>query len=154
MTKHVVNLALLTVSLLGLHCCQSGIKKVNEAEIAPATESSKNSKRVGMVTGLNPERAAYYKELHADAWDGVLEAIERYNIRNFSIYLKEIDDKMYLFSYYEYIGDDYEADMTRIAADATTQRWWRETDPCQLPLPEAAASGEIWTPMEEVFHTD
>jgi len=111
-------------------------------------------KRIGMLTGLDPEKAAYYKELHTNAWEGVLAAIERYNIRNFSIYLKEIEDKQYLFSYYEYIGDDYDADMRRIAADTTTQRWWRETDPCQIPLPEAAAKGEIWTPMEEVFHTD
>jgi L-rhamnose mutarotase len=42
--------------------------------------------------------------------------------------------------------------MKKIAADSTTQRWWRETDPCQLPLPEAAVAGKIWTPMEEVFH--
>lgn len=117
-------------------------------------QSTKEPKRVGMVTGLNPEKAAYYKELHAATWEGVLAAIEQYNIRNFSIYLKEIDGKLYLFSYYEYIGDDYEADMKRIAADPTTQRWWAETDPCQLPLSEAAAKGEIWTPMEEVFHTD
>lgn len=135
------NLAFVIGSLLWLLSCQPGV-------------NNKKSKRVGMVTGLDPEKAAYYKALHADAWDGVLAAIGQYNIRNFSIYLKEIDDKLYLFSYYEYVGDDYEADMKRIAADTTTQRWWRETDPCQLPLPEAAAKGEIWTPMEEVFHTD
>ncbi|MFB2121542.1 L-rhamnose mutarotase [Parapedobacter sp. 2B3] len=110
--------------------------------------------RVGMVTGLSPEKAEYYKELHADTWEGVLAAIRQYNIRNYSIYLQEIEGKLYLFSYYEYIGDDYDADMKRIAADTTTQRWWQETDPCQLPLPEALAKGEVWTPMEEVFHTD
>lgn len=154
MTNHLRNLVFLTGTLFYLLSCQPGIKNAGEAVVAGATESAKVPKRVGMVTGLNPEKAAYYKELHADAWDGVLEAIEQYNIRNFSIYLNEIDDKIYLFSYYEYVGDNYEADMKRIAADTTTQRWWRETDPCQLPLPEAAASGEIWTPMEEVFHTD
>lgn len=25
-----------------------------------------------------------------------------------------------------------------MAADSTTQRWWKETDPCQQPLPDAA----------------
>ena len=44
--------------------------------------------------------------------------------------------------------------MKQIAADSTTQRWWRETDPCQQPLPEAAAEGKIWTSMEEVFHAE
>ena len=107
-----------------------------------------------MVTGIKPEKIAYYKELHANAWKGVLKKIEECNIRNFSIYLKKIDDKYYLFSYYDYVGDNYEQDMKKIAADTITQRWWRETDPCQLPLPEAAAAGKIWTPMEEVFHAE
>jgi len=137
-----------------LLACQPGQQVAHEASSGDGVAPAKEPKRVGMVTGLKPEKAAYYKELHADTWADVLDAIETYNIRNFSIYLKEIDGKLYLFSYYEYIGDDYEADMKRIAADTTTQRWWRETDPCQLPLPGAAANGEIWTPMEEVFHTD
>lgn len=111
-------------------------------------------KRVGMVTGLRPEKIAYYKALHAKAWPGVLKAIKENNIRNFSIYLKKIDDKYFLFSYYDYVGNDYEADMKKIAADTVTQRWWRETAPCQLPLPKAAAKNETWSEMEEVFHTN
>lgn len=138
--------------LLGLLACSPNQQSASESTFGVEATSSKAPKRVGMVTGLDPEKAAYYKELHADTWEGVLAAIKEYNIRNFSIYLKEIEGKLYLFSYYEYVGDDYEADMKRIAADSTTQRWWRETDPCQLPLPEAAAKGEIWMPMEEVFH--
>lgn len=74
------------------------------------------------------------------------------NIRNFSIYLREIDGKLYLFSYLEYTGRDFEADMRKMAADPETQRWWKETDPCQLPLPDAAAKGKIWSPAEEVYH--
>ena len=37
--------------------------------------------------------------------------------------------------------------------DAETQRWWKETDPCQMRIP-AAGEGEWWTAMEEVFHHD
>lgn len=110
--------------------------------------------RFGSVTGLNPEKVTYYKQLHAETWPGVLRMIEACNIRNYSIYLHEIEGKPYLFSYYEYVGDNYEADMKKMAADSTTQRWWRETDPCQVPLPEATAGNKIWTNMEEVFHTD
>lgn len=110
--------------------------------------------RFGSVTGLKPEKLAYYKQLHAETWPGVLKKIRESNIRNYSIYLHEIDGKPYLFSYYEYVGDNYEEDMKRMASDTVTQRWWRETDPCQLPLPEATAGNKIWTNMEEVFHTD
>lgn len=120
----------------------------------PAGSQQHPVKRVGMVTGIRPDKIAYYKELHAATWEGVLKKIREANIRNYTIYLKQVDTAFYLFSHYEYVGNDYEADMKKIASDTTTQRWWRETSPCQVPLPEAAQKGETWTEMEEVFHTD
>ena len=64
------------------------------------------------------------------------------HVQNYSIYEKEIDGKLYLFSYLEYTGHDFDADMKKMAADPETQRWWKETDPCQSPLPDAAAKGK------------
>ncbi|MND07785.1 hypothetical protein D3C83_300110 [compost metagenome] len=58
-----------------------------------------------------------------------------------------------MFSYYEYIGDDYEKDMAKMAADPETQRWWQWTDPCQSPV-DSAKEGEKWAGMPEVFHVD
>jgi L-rhamnose mutarotase len=58
-----------------------------------------------------------------------------------------------LFSYFEYMGTDFAADMAKMAADPATKRWWLLTDPCQEPLPDRAP-GEWWSPMEEVFHVD
>jgi L-rhamnose mutarotase len=113
-----------------------------------------SAERYGMIIGLRPEKIANYKELHAAVWPGVLKKIKECHIRNYSIYLKEIEpEKFYLFSYFEYTGDDFEADMARMAADPTTQKWWKETDPCQYAIP-AHQSKEWWSRMEEVFHTD
>jgi L-rhamnose mutarotase len=42
-------------------------------------------------------------------------------------------------------------DMKRLAADLETQRWWKETNPCQSPLPDAAAKGKIWSDTKEVY---
>ena len=110
--------------------------------------------RYGSVIGVRPEKIDYYKKLHKAVWPGVLKMIKQCNIRNYSIYLKEVEPgKLYLFSYFEYTGKNYEADMTKMAADATTQEWWKECNPCQLPVP-TARQGEWWSPMEEVFHTD
>ena len=110
--------------------------------------------RYGAVIGLRPEKLAEYKELHANAWPGVLDMIRECNIRNYSIYLAEIEQgEFYLFSYFEYIGDDFEADMAKMAADPTSQKWWTFTDPCQVPIPNAKA-GERWSSIEEVFHTE
>ncbi len=110
--------------------------------------------RFGSVTGLKPEKLEYYKQLHAAAWPAVLKKIKECNIQNYSIYLKEIEGKPFLFSYFEYTGKDFDADMKKMAADSTTQRWWKETDPCQQPLPDAAAKGEKWSAMEPVFYTN
>lgn len=141
---------LLLIALSFSDCRQGGTPKIDRNNQVETTK--KEPLRVGMVTGLKPEKVDYYKELHASTWEGVLKKIKECNIRNYSIYLKKIEDKYYLFSYYEYTGDNYEMDMKKIAADSVTQRWWRETDPCQQPLPDAAAAGKIWSPMDEVFH--
>lgn len=111
-------------------------------------------KRFGSVTGLKAEKMDYYKELHANAWPSVLKKIKECNIRNYSIYLQKIGDAYYLFSYFEYTGANFDADMKKMADDPNTQKWWKETDPCQQPLPETAAKKQIWTNMDEVFHTD
>jgi L-rhamnose mutarotase len=120
--------------------------------VSGCTAEKAAPKRYASVTGLKPEKAAYYKELHAKPWVGVMKRLKESNILNYSIHLKEIEGKLYLFSYFEYTGNDWDADMKKIAADPETQRWWKETDPCQSPLPDAAAKGKIWSDMEEVFY--
>lgn len=111
-------------------------------------------KRIGSVTGIRQDRIAYYKQLHAAVWPGVLKKIKECNIRNYSIYLQKIDTAYYLFSYFEYTGSAFEEDMKKMAADPVTQRWWKETEPAQIPLPEAIAGKKIWASMEEVFHSN
>jgi L-rhamnose mutarotase len=141
-----IHLWLLT-PLLFLWACSPSAKTE-----AITTNAPKKVIRYGSITGLKPEKMAYYKKLHASVWPGVLKKITECNIHNYSIYLKEIDGKQYLFSYFEYTGDDFPADMKKMAADTTTQRWWKETAPTQVPLPDAVAKGETWSQMEEVFH--
>jgi len=109
-------------------------------------------RRFASVTGLKPEMILRYETLHADPWPDVTRMISECNIRNYSIHLQEIEGKPYLFAYFEYTGHDFDADMARMAADPETCRWWAETDPCQEPLPEAAALGRIWTEAREVFY--
>ena len=106
-------------------------------------------KRYGMVIKVKPEKLAEYKDLHAKAWPGVLAKISECHIRNYSIYYRD----GYLFSYFEYDGSNFEADMAKMAADPTTQEWWKLTAPCQEPV-ETATEGEWWATMEEVFHHD
>lgn len=105
--------------------------------------------RYGSVIKVAPGRLEEYKRLHATVWDSVKKMIKECNLQNYSIYYKD----GYLFSYYEYTGNDYAADMAKMAADPETQRWWTFCEPCQQPL-ESRAEGEWWATMEEVFHLD
>jgi L-rhamnose mutarotase len=106
-------------------------------------------KRYGMVIRVRPEKLEEYKRLHAKVWPAVLRTISECNIRNYSIYHKD----GYLFSYFEYHGGDFGADMAKMAADPVTQEWWAVCKPCQEPLP-TRAPGEWWADMEEVFQTE
>jgi L-rhamnose mutarotase len=105
--------------------------------------------RVAAVIRLRPEKEAEYRALHADAWPGVLDALRAAHVTNYSIFLRD----GLLFSYLEYHGENYAADMARVAQDETTRRWWQLTDPCQQPV-GTAAEDEWWAPAEEVFHLD
>jgi L-rhamnose mutarotase len=96
---------------------------------------------------LRPEHRERYLELHAQVWPEVESMLVAANIRNYTIFLRGDT----LFSYYEYVGTDHAADVARIAADPTTQRWWQLTDPCQERLP-GTPEGEQWAPLTEVWH--
>ena len=90
-----------------------------------------------------------YKEPHANPWPEINHMISVCNIRNYSIYYKD----GYLFSYFEYVGDDFKTDMQKMAADSLTREWWKLTDPCQVPL-KSRKEGEWWASMEELYHLE
>lgn len=108
-------------------------------------------KRYGSVIGLRPEQMAEYKRVHAAVWPEVLAQIKASNITNYSIFLREPENLM--FSYFEYVGTDFAADMAAMARDPKTQEWWALCEPMQKPL-DSRKDGEWWASTEEVFHTD
>ena len=122
------------------------------AEKKDAQEAGK-VQRFGSVIELRPEKREHYLRLHADCWPSVLKQIRESNIRNYSIYLGELGGKLYLFSYFEYVGADFEADMKKMGDDPETRRWWKETDPCQRQIP-GTPDGQQWMQLPEVFHAD
>ncbi len=106
-------------------------------------------KRMGMVIGVKAADIAEYKRLHANVWPAILDRLSESNITNYSIFLREPENLM--FAYWEYIGDDFDADNQAIAEDPKTKEWWNICGPMQVPL-TTRAEGEWWAPMEEVFH--
>lgn len=106
-------------------------------------------RRIGQIIGVKPEQIEAYERIHASVWPEVLAMIHACNIRNYSIFRHDT----LLFAYMEYIGEDFAADMAKMAADPKTREWWTITDPMQEPL-ETRGEGEWWAAMREVFHID
>ncbi|HWL26726.1 MAG TPA: L-rhamnose mutarotase [Ureibacillus sp.] len=106
-------------------------------------------KRVASVIRLSTDNYERYKELHRAVWTDVLATIKQCNIQNYSIYYLNGQ----LFSYFEYIGTDYEADMEIMAQDPITQKWWDLCKPLQNPY-DNRKPGEWWSEMEELFYLE
>ncbi len=106
-------------------------------------------RRFGMAARLVPKKRERYLRLHRDVWPQVEATITECGIRNFTIFV--LGDV--IVGYYEYVGDDYEADQARMAEDETSQRWWAQTAPCQLPF-EPGSSEPNWQQFDEVWHLD
>lgn len=106
-------------------------------------------KRYGQIIRMKPGYEQRYRELHRNPWEEINAVIKSCGIRNYSIFLRD----GFLFAYFEYVGDNFEEDMAKMAADEATKRWWKETDICQEPI-DTAVPGEWWTNMDEVYHLD
>jgi L-rhamnose mutarotase len=131
----------ISMVLFSLLFSANGGTDINEARM----EKENIPKRVGSLIQVRPEYEERYIILNKYTFPGVLDRIRKSNIRNYTIFLL---DGM-LFSYYEYVGNDFTGDMKAIA-DSTTRDWWKLTDPMQEPLP-TRKEGEWWAEMEQLF---
>ena len=101
----------------------------------------------GQLGRLKREKINEYVKLHAKAWPDVLKTITQCNLKNYSIFLH--DDLV--FAYFEYIGEDYEADMEKMAADPVTQQWWEHTKPCFEKF-SIDKNSEFYHDMKQIFY--
>jgi L-rhamnose mutarotase len=116
-----------------------------------ADSTERTVQRVGMVIGLRDEAVDAYRRLHADDEPGVRDLLRAHHITNFTIFLHRLPDgRLYEFAYYEYDGDDLQADLAALDAEPRNQAWLARCDPMQVPLPGAAS----WSVMEAVYHND
>ena len=103
-------------------------------------------KRIATISKLVPGTADDYIELHKNVWPGVVQAGHDAHMQNFSIY--RFGD--YLFSYYEYAGDDYDEDMRRKAALPVSQEWQEATGKYRQIMEE----DRRYIELEEIWHED
>jgi L-rhamnose mutarotase len=141
-----IPVAILLIVVMASACKQ---KKSETDEIPKANKEAAEIKRVGMVIKLKPECIKEYKALHAASNPGVRDLLVKANMRNFSIFLHQLDDgNYYEFGYYEYHGDDFESDMAKLAKEDRNIEWLKVCDPMQVPLD----GYDGWAEMEQVYH--
>ena len=118
--------------------------KTNESKMT----AENDVKRVGMVIKIKPEYIDEYRDLHSASNAGVRDLLTKAHMHNFSIFLHQLDDgNWYEFGYYEYTGDDFEADMAKLDRHPRNIEWLKVCDPMQVPL-----EGETgWAEMEQVY---
>ncbi len=85
-------------------------------------------KRFIMHSYLKPEKVRDYIELHAHPWPELIDLITKCNIHNYSISIRGTE----LYTYYEYTGESYEADMAIMDASPVMLKWWKLSKPCFL----------------------
>ena len=106
----------------------------------------------GQIGRLKPECIEEYRRLHevdvyTERWAGVLALIHDCNLQNYSIFIE--DDVV--FGYFEYVGEDYEADMEKMDQDEETQRWWTFTKPCFEKF-AIRSDSEFYADMKQIFY--
>ena len=136
-----IKCVIVLIFTLSVSCSSDDIKMTDEKVV----------KRVGMVIRIKPEYIGEYKKLHADNNPGVRDLLTEANMRNFSIFLHQLDDgNWYEFGYYEYTGDDFEADMANLGRHPRNIEWLEICDPMQIPL----EGYEGWAEMEQVYFNE
>lgn len=104
-------------------------------------------RRVGLVVEIKPECIEAYRKLHAEGHLGVRDLLIKYHLRNYSIFLHQIEDRWFEFGYYEYAGRDFDGDMAALAQEQRNQEWMEICEAMHLPL-----KGETgWARMEKIF---
>ncbi|KAF2637227.1 rhamnose mutarotase [Massarina eburnea CBS 473.64] len=121
------------------------------------TSTNQGPRRIGQWLYLKPSEIEAYKKCHAEVWPKVLEQIKDSNIKDYSIYLT-LTPRPTLFASFKYVGNAFDEDMARMAANPKVQEWWKMTDGMQESPVEGAtgsASGPgWWGQTEEVFYVE
>ncbi len=142
----VVFAILLSCNVLIISCYSGNQQKNSEKK---PMGSNTEVKRVGMVIKIDSSRMAEYLNLHADSNPGVRDLLIKYHLRNFSIFVTQLDDgNYYEFGYYEYTGNNFDSDKAKLDAEPRNKEWLKVCDPMQIPL-----KGEVtWKNMKQVFY--
>lgn len=103
----------------------------------------------GQMGRLLPEKAGEYASLHQNPWPELLDILRKHHLGNYSIY----QHGLWVFSYFEYDGQDYEADMASLEQEPVMQRWWTFSKPCFQRF-SMGRHAEFYDDMDRIFYLE
>ena len=101
-------------------------------------------KRFIMYSQLKPEKIKDYVNLHKEPWPELLALLSDCNIQNYSISIRKDE----LYTYYEYVGKDYDGDMEKMNGSEVMKKWWTFSKPCFLHHEQ----GKYYEDLTEIFY--
>jgi len=104
-------------------------------------------KRIGRMAEIRPECLVQYRTILADGSAAIRELLIKHQLRNFSIFISQCGNRWFMYSYCEYVGRDYDADMDALAKDVGYQEWMRTSQPMHV----STDADFQWRQMEQVF---
>ena len=103
--------------------------------------------RHGLIGILKEDKIEEYEKLHQKVWPEILLLIKDCHLNNYSIFR----EGTMVFSYYEYDGDNYEADMKKMEDNSRNKEWWSHTCPCFEQF-RVRQDTEYDVEMKEIFY--
>lgn len=103
-------------------------------------------KRFLRMAKVRPDAITEYIERHANAPDTLLRALSATHIQNYSIAEKDGT----LISFFEYTGENFEADMQILKNNPASKAWNQELEHCFIHGEEEPC----WEEFREVFHME
>lgn len=99
---------------------------------------------------IKADKVGNCKKLFAAVPAEVVALYKSAHLRNLTCYIKEIGGKHYLFTYFEYTGNDFAGDMSQLEEQAAIEAWQKSLAELQT-VPSLA---QVCADVEEVFFTD
>lgn len=103
-------------------------------------------RRFILYSEIKPEKLNEYVKLHKNAWPEIYAIISESNFHNYSISIRG----MHLYTYYEYVGNDYEADKRKMDESPIMKKWHTFTKPCFV----RDEKGNAYQQLEEIFYSE
>ena len=102
-------------------------------------------KRFIMYAQIKEDMVDEYVRLHENAWPEIYSVIAESNFHNYSISIRGNE----VYTFFEYTGNDYDADKAKMDSNPIMKKWHVYTKPCFI----RDENGNAYKPLKEIFYS-